>query len=247
MGGAGPLTTARDKHLAQIPRRRSVQRSVGTTFLTSGLEAAFRDFVGHYALPGYTELHMLRDAYQKSKADQNINLPHDAAELVPVEEAIGYHFRNKKLLEMALTSPVDGHPGPDYDRVEYLGDGVLEVLAVDAWINEGSVARSGPKTQDTVCNRTLQAVCLDIGLEDHIRRCDEDTQAKIAALKTSYPALKTQAANKPYWKQGQLCKTLGDVVESVYGAVYLDSGLRLSAVEDVFNRIHWPIVEKRLA
>jgi len=102
---------------------------------------------------------MLRDAYQKSKADQNINLPHDAAELAPVEEAIGYRFTNKKLLEFAPTSPVDGDPGPDYDRLEYLGDGVLDVMAIDAWINEGSVERSGPKTQDTVCNRTLQAVC----------------------------------------------------------------------------------------
>ena len=52
-------------------------------------------------------------------------------------------------------------------------------------------------------------------------------------MKASYPALKIQAANKPYWKQGQLCKTLGDVVESVYGAVYLDFGLRLSAVKGV--------------
>ncbi|KAK3827530.1 MAG: ribonuclease III domain-containing protein [Benniella sp.] len=190
---------------------------------------------------------MLRDAYQDSKADQNINLPHNEAELFPVEEAIGYHFKNKKLLELALTAPVKGDPGPDYDRLEFLGDAVLEVMAVIAWINEGSVARSGPKTENTVCNRTLQAVCIDTGLEDHIRRCDEDTEAKIGVLKASYPVLKLQSQNKPYWNQGPLAKTLGDVIESVYGAVFLDSGLRLSAVEGVFNRIHWPIVERRLA
>ncbi|KAK3827553.1 MAG: hypothetical protein J3Q66DRAFT_434280 [Benniella sp.] len=155
--------------MAKIPSRKSVQRSMGTTSLTSGLEAAFRDFVGHHALPKSTELQMLRDAYKNFKADQNIKLPHDEAELAPVEEAIGYRFTNKKLLEWALTSPIKGDPGQDYNRLD-----------------------------------TLQAVCIDIGLKDYIRRYDEETEAKIAVLKASYPLLKQQSGNKAYWRQGLL-------------------------------------------
>jgi hypothetical protein len=37
------------------------------------------------------------------------------------------------------------------------------------------------------------------------------------------------------------------MIESIYGAVFLDTGLKLSAVDGILKKIHWPIVEKRLA
>lgn len=40
---------------------------------------------------------------------------------------------------------------------------------------------------------------------------------------------------------------LTDLVESVFGAVFLDSGMRMCAVEAVFKRMFWPTVGTRLA
>ncbi|KAK3827545.1 MAG: ribonuclease III domain-containing protein [Benniella sp.] len=178
-------------------------------------------------------------------ADQNISLPHDAAELALVEAAIGYTFSNKKLLELALTAPVKRDPSPNYKRLEYLGDAVIEVVDIQAWIDQGFVKGAGQKTEFSVNNRALQAVCVDAGLQGQIRRCSKKDKKDIEALTASYATLRL--SNKAYWNQGLSCKTLGDVVESVCGAVFLDSRLKLSAVEGVFRRIHWPIVEKRLA
>lgn len=88
-----------------------MQRSVGAEFLTSGLEAAVGDFVSQHALSNITKLDVFRDMYKASKADTNICLPYDAAELAEVEAAIDYRFKNKGLLELALTSPVKGDSG----------------------------------------------------------------------------------------------------------------------------------------
>jgi dsRNA-specific ribonuclease len=40
---------------------------------------------------------------------------------------------------------------------------------------------------------------------------------------------------------------LADVVESVFGAVFLDSGMRMCVVDAVFKRMFWPTVGIRLA
>ncbi|KAF9365374.1 hypothetical protein BGX34_010286 [Mortierella sp. NVP85] len=193
----------------------------------SGLEAAFRHFVTQQALPGVTELGMFKDTYEKKKADMDIGLSYDAAELEEVEKAIGHHFKNKGLLALALTAPVKGDSSPNCDRLEYLGDVVLEVVAMMAWIDKGSGTRSAIRTEKTVCNLALQATCIEIGLDSHIKKCCPKDKAYIEAIKALYVQAKTSIpCNKPYWDQGLLCKTLGDVVESVLGAVFLDPSLK---------------------
>ncbi|KAF9343507.1 Dicer-like protein 2, partial [Mortierella sp. NVP85] len=104
---------------------------------------------------------MLRDAYENSQADKNISLPRNEAELALVERILGYTFTNKGLLELALTAHVKGDPSPSYERLEYLGDAALEMIAVQAWIDQGSLKYARQKTESTVNNRALQAVCIN--------------------------------------------------------------------------------------
>ncbi|KAK3827544.1 MAG: hypothetical protein J3Q66DRAFT_362768 [Benniella sp.] len=243
--GPGALTTSRDNEMAKIKRRKAVNRLVGAALMKSGLEAAFLEFVSHHAIPGVTQWDMFADKYSKSDADRAIHLPFNETELALVEDIIGHPFSNKKLLEMALTVPNKARPPPDYNRLEYLGDAVMELVILEAWINKGSVVDAGTKTQDSACNLALQAVCVAAGLQGFIKRCDRTQKSMIRAVEAAYAALEPKSRNKAYWNQGPSCKILGDVMESIYAAVYLDSGLKLSAVEGVFKRIHWPIVEKR--
>lgn len=46
---------------------------------------------------------------------------------------------------------------------------MLDVMAVEAWIDKGSVARASPTTDMTVCDRALQAVYIDASLQAHIK------------------------------------------------------------------------------
>ena len=66
-----------------------------------------------------------------------------------LEERLGHVFQNRKLLETALTHPSFGgdHHVPHYQRLEFLGDAVLE-LAVSRYlyfelpeVDEGKLTR----------------------------------------------------------------------------------------------------------
>ncbi|MBP3651693.1 MAG: ribonuclease III, partial [Clostridia bacterium] len=66
-----------------------------------------------------------------------------------LEEKLGYRFKDLKLLETALTHPSFGgdHHVPHYQRLEFLGDAVLE-LAISRYlyfelpeVDEGKLTR----------------------------------------------------------------------------------------------------------
>ncbi|XP_060676189.1 ribonuclease 3-like protein 2 isoform X3 [Ziziphus jujuba] len=48
-----------------------------------------------------------------------------AIDIKKVEEIIDYKFKNKKLLEEALTHPPGNTGSPSYERLEFLGDAVI--------------------------------------------------------------------------------------------------------------------------
>ena len=122
-------------------------------------------------------------------------------------EKLGYDFHNKKLLETALTHPSYGgdHHVPHYQRLEFLGDAVLE-LAISRYlyfefpeVDEGKLTRirAGLVREETLCRAARR---LDLG--KHIRlSVGED---------------RSGGREKP--------SILCDVMEAVLAAVYLDGG-----------------------
>ena len=74
---------------------------------------------------------------------------------------LGYTFKNSRLLETALTHPSSGgdHHVPHYQRLEFLGDAVLE-LAISRYlyfefpeVDEGKLTRirAGLVREETLC------------------------------------------------------------------------------------------------
>lgn len=120
---------------------------------------------------------------------------------------LGYAFKNKQLLETALTHPSFGgdHHVPHYQRLEFLGDAVLE-LAVSRYlyfefpeVDEGKLTRirAGLVREETLCRAAKR---LELG--KHIRlSVGED---------------RSGGREKP--------SILCDVMEAVLAAVYLDGG-----------------------
>lgn len=124
-----------------------------------------------------------------------------------LENRIGYHFQNPKLLQTALTHPSYGreHHVPHYQRMEFLGDAVLE-LAVSRYlffelpeIDEGKLTRIRAAL---VREEALFKAAQRIGLGEY--------------LYLSVGEEKTGGRKKP--------SILADVMEAVLAAVYLDGG-----------------------
>lgn len=122
-------------------------------------------------------------------------------------EKLGYRFKDQKLLVTALTHPSYGgdHHVPHYQRLEFLGDAVLE-LAVSEYlyselpeVDEGKLTRirAAMVREETLCRAAKR-----IGLGGYIR--------------LSVGEERSGGRNKP--------SILSDVMEAVFAAVYLDGG-----------------------
>ena len=128
----------------------------------------------------------------------------------PLEERIGYKFRNSLLLAEALTHSSLGHETQqvhfDNQRLEYLGDAVLQLLFSEHLYRRFPEVAEGHLTQSRarlVSGEALAVYAQSIGLGDHLLlgRGDESNGGRRRA------------------------STLADAFEALVGAVYLDGGL----------------------
>nr|MBS0019995.1 ribonuclease III [Gammaproteobacteria bacterium] len=121
-----------------------------------------------------------------------------------VDDRIGYRFSDERLLERALThrSASRRHN----ERLEFLGDAVLNFLIADALYQHMPEAREGELTRwraNLVRRQTLAALARKLALGRH--------------LKLGSGEIKTRGAERD--------SILADAFEAVIGAVYLDGGL----------------------
>ncbi len=127
-------------------------------------------------------------------------------DLAALQARLGYTFRDPGLLARALTHiGAAGHRAETYQRLEFLGDRVLGVC-VSAMLyaaypeaEEGELSR---RLADLVRRETCAAVATEWAVDAHIRLG---------------PGEKTSASLKR--------ALLGDLCESILGAVFLDGGL----------------------
>jgi ribonuclease-3 len=130
-------------------------------------------------------------------------------------QALGHAFGDPRLLDRALTHSSVGKP--DYERLEFLGDRVLGFI-IASWLYadladeaEGKLSR---RFAELVSRETCAAVARDIGVTPHI-------------------VLGAQARGD---RAHQSENVLGDVVEAMIGALYLDAGM---AAAERFVRRGW--------
>ena len=120
------------------------------------------------------------------------------------ERVLGHRPKDKSLFERALTHSSRG--GDDYERLEFLGDRVLG-LAMAAWLYElfpdepeGKLSR---RLNTLVAGESCAAIARELGLGARVRL---GKQARDDGASDSD-------------------NVLGDLVESLLGALYLDAGL----------------------
>lgn len=153
-----------------------------------------------------------------------------------LQQRIGYTFRDVSLLERALThsSFLQDHPevGESNQRLEFLGDAVLQLALTEALFNRYTTEREG------VLSKRRAALANGAFLAQLATECGLDRALRLAASEESTGG-RTRSSS------------LEDALEALIGAVYLDSdlptaravilgwygdlGARLATVEDVGN------------
>ena len=131
--------------------------------------------------------------------------------LEELEQKIGYSFQNKRLLRQALTHSSFANEQKinkydDYERLEFLGDAVLELVSSEFLFRENVNMTEGQLTRlraSMVCEQALAYCAREFGLENYILlgKGEELTGGR---TKDSI---------------------ISDVMEAIIGALYVDNGM----------------------
>ncbi len=126
-----------------------------------------------------------------------------------LEQLIGYQFRDRENCRNALTHGSRNTKKPDYQRLEFLGDRVLSLVIADDLFHRFSTEQEGQlaaRLSLLVRGESCAAIGMALGLEDYI--IVGVTEKKKGVQRNS--------------------SVVGDVVEALIGALYLDGGLEVA-------------------
>lgn len=181
-----------------------------------------------------------------------------------VHARIGYGFNSPRLLRSAIKHPSYPYEPdiPHYQCLEFLGDALLDLTAVDylfvtfpeadpQWLTEHKMAM--------VSNHFFACLCVELGLHRHLLTTNSSMLGSIAQFarqleeakiessfsSSSYEETSTTGQPSPsFWVNlTQPPKALSDVLEAVVGAMFVDSGYNYQVVQDFFDQFIRPYFE----
>ena len=174
---------------------------------------------GNRMIPKAHEVH----ADPKDKAftlDEDREALSRVVDYSPVESAIGYQFKDKQLLNMAFThrSALGYKERADYERLEFLGDAVLDLAVAHLLSDAHPEAREGElsKMRAALVNtQALANLAKELKLSSYIRLGRGESSSG--------------GAERP--------SILADVVEAIIGAIYRDSDYNraLQVIKDIIG------------
>jgi dsRNA-specific ribonuclease len=141
---------------------------------------------------------------------------------------LGYSFKNKQLLAQALTRKtaviegIQSNAIGDYQRLEYLGDRVIGLAVSSILYTKYPHWQEGQLTQmnsQLVSNNAQSKLAnyLDIGKYLILGKSDEHNNVR------------------------ENIKALADSIESLFGAIFIDSNKNMKIIEDLILK-HWQIL-----
>ncbi|KAL6238625.1 hypothetical protein BDW75DRAFT_247011 [Aspergillus navahoensis] len=189
----------------------------------------WKDYILLYSLPPYQIGAVTRSEKQLART---------------VEEKLGYHFKYPKLLHSACTHP--SYPSawttvPCYQRLEFLGDSLLDMACVEdlfarypdrdpQWLTEHKMAM--------VSNKFLGALAVKLELHKHLKFFSNPLMSRITRYAEDIEAAVLE--NQPsvdYWTSTtDPPKCLPDMVEAYVGAIFVDSNFNFSVVEEFYQK-----------
>ena len=176
--------------------------------------------------------------------------------VVQIESQIGYVFKEKSFLLQALThsSYSMNKITYSYERLEFLGDAVLDYLVTCHLMSSNNDLTPGKITNlrsALVNNNTLADIAVENGLHKHLLQQSPELFKRISVYVDEHEVLQAEDMAKMFYEknnelfnesdcpcleQVEIPKALGDIVESLIGAIYLDTNHDLAQV--------WRVLEK---
>ncbi|GIY99361.1 endoribonuclease Dcr-1 [Caerostris extrusa] len=239
----------------------SVEALIGTYLLSSGQMGALK-FMAWFGLNPFLDDEVNYDHWPPLPPNPIVGDHHHHEFRLEVlssgfdrfEKIIGYTFRNKAYLLQAFTHPSysDNNITDCYQRLEFLGDAVLDYLVTRQLYEDPSDHSPGKLTDlrsALVNNIYFASLAVTYKYNDFLKNAISHFVSSdgdyINILKNSED-FKFFEIHKYYLEEMEcfelgevdVPKALGDVFESVAGAIYLDSGMSLDAVW----KIYYPMI-----
>ncbi|KAJ6488501.1 hypothetical protein C8R47DRAFT_1125761 [Mycena vitilis] len=206
----------------EFPRRSlqdCMEATLGASFVTGGIETSLHcGRVLGLDFGGPTPWNIRYNSMHQSL------VPSVLSEL---EETLGYSFRSGKLLLEALTHPsFDNRTTPSYERLEFLGDAILDLVVIDymyrKFPNSDSDQLAWPRTR-AICAPALAYIAVRwLKLHQLMLVNSVKLSMEIQRYVPQLQACSGEEIVHRGWAYDPP-KVLSDVFESVIGAVLVDS------------------------
>ncbi|CAL8995994.1 unnamed protein product [Prunus brigantina] len=166
-----------------------------------------------------------------------------ANEIAILESKLHYEFSTKGLLHEAIThaSEQESGVGCCYERLEFLGDSVLDLLITRHLYDSHTDIDPGELTDlrsASVNNENFAQVAVRQNLQQHLQHSSGLLLSQI----TEYVKSLSEPDNGTTLQGTKGPKALGDMVESIAGAILIDTELNLDEVWRIFKPLLSPIV-----
>ncbi|CAK9321823.1 unnamed protein product [Citrullus colocynthis] len=160
--------------------------------------------------------------------------------VIAAERILSYNFKNKKLLEEALTHS-SYFDSASYERLEFIGDSAIGLAITNYFFLAYPDLHQGQLSLLRAANistEKLARVAVRHGLYNYVRRNAAALDDKVREFVDSV-ALEHNSV--PYGGLVKAPKVLADIVESVAGAVYVDVNFDLQRLWVIIRGLLEPI------
>lgn len=216
-----------------------VEALVGAFLVDSGFKAAIA-FLKWIGIQIEFEASLVTDALMASNA---YILLADSINISALQNSLGHQFLHKGLLLQALVHPsYHKHGGGCYQRLEFLGDAVLDYLITSYLYTAYPKLKPGQLTDLRsvfVRNEAFANVAVDRCFYKFLL-CD--STSLLSDIKSYVDFIKAPPSERDSLEQPRCPKALGDLVESSVGAVLVDTGFDMNYVWKIMLSFVDPIM-----
>ncbi|XP_057537099.1 dicer-like protein 4 isoform X3 [Amaranthus tricolor] len=215
-----------------------VEALLGAYIVDSGFKATMA-FLRWFGLPVEFEVSQVFHAWTASS--KFISLA-DHVSIPDIEGVLGHTFAHKGLiLEAFVHASYNRHGGGCYQRLEFLGDAVLDYLITSYLYSVFPTLKPGQLTdlRSSLVNNSLFAEVAASSLHKFII-CDNNNLRTAIDKFVNY--IKKPASERHLLEEPLCPKVLGDMVESCIGAIILDAGFDLNHVWKVMLSFLYPVM-----
>ncbi|KAK3818442.1 MAG: hypothetical protein J3Q66DRAFT_439531 [Benniella sp.] len=248
--GPSELTLASRQMYRFINHSDEDKASLGMTYLADGLAGAFRSLAdSHPQFPMAWNRVSFEAKYRKGLIKQHALYPMTpsmAGAIAAIQIMIGYRFSDVRTLISALSLGT-----PECERLEFVGDAALDLVAAKHWIDEHPTTQRGKVAaikSASVCNNFLGMVCIELGLLQLINSsCPAFHHRGLSQALHWHTTMLALNQTGDFWMEVDYPKSLADSMEALFGAVYVDAAFNLGSVASVFDTLLLPSIQRLLS